>query len=243
MAPSIRSIVERQISRWYAEQRAAQEAAEDRCTPKPVITVSRQLGSGGAEIAMLTAKRLDCEIIGWRIVNQIAERIEVRREIVHLMDEKTRSLVWNWFNQMRKTPSMDENEYHALLLGTIRSFIELGSVVMLGRGAGFVQTERPKVNVRIIAPMEKRIERVVKRDECSRYEAVAAIDRSDSQRAKFTKRLFGEDWGDALNYDLVINTGTISPVAAATAIETLWLRFVGELEHPTKEREGCNEEP
>lgn len=243
MAASIRSIVERQISRWYAEQRAAQEVADEKRIPRPVITISRELGSGGAEIARLTAKRMDCELIGWRIVNEIAERIEVRREIVHLLDEKTRSLMNNWFNQIRRTPSLDESEYHAMLLGTIRSFIELGSVVMLGRGACFVQTERPKVNVRIIAPMEKRIERVIQREECSRLEAVSMIDRSDTQRAKFIKKLFGEALDDPLNYDLVINTGAVSTVAAATMTETLWLRFVGDLQHPVREHPEEDDEP
>jgi len=201
-------------------------------TPHPVITISRQLGSGGACIADLVAKRLDCELVGYRIINEVAEKAEVRKEMAAKLDEKSRSQLDIWFDGLFNRDAIDDGEFHRLLVGAVRSFSEMGSVVILGRGAGMVEIHRPRVNVRVVAPMELRIQRVMDRKQCSRDEAIGQIDDSDTNRRRFIKKEFAADWDDALNYDFVINTGTIPIACAAAIIETAWLRYVTELGNP-----------
>lgn len=236
MSQSIRVIVERQISRWNAERKAMEENAKEETTPRPVITISRQLGAGGAEIAHKVARRLECELIGWRVVNEVAERIDVRQEIAQMLDEKTRSLISSWFNQLRNTPTVDEDAYHRMLIGTVRSFMELGSVVLLGRGANFVTTERPKVKIQVIAPLEYRIRRLMVRDHMSRNEALGAIEESDTQRSRYIRRLFGEDWANPLHYNLTINTADLPSDVSAALIEAAWLRYVTKLSTDSQEK-------
>ena len=226
MPQSIRSLVDRQVTRWYQERDPLKERIRQPGTPRPVTTISRHLGSGGAEIAKRLAIRMECELIGWSIVDAIVNQSDVRKDLVDKMDEKTRSRMEMWIETIREGKSFDEGDYHHYLLQTIRSFMELGSVVMLGRGACYVPTDRPRVSVRIIAPMEARIRRVMERDHSGRADALTMIKHSDEERTKFVERLFGLQWQESLNYDMIINTGRVSTLTAVSIIESAWIRYV-----------------
>ncbi len=228
MISGTHKIVDRQIRRWNAERQAREKNASKIAIARPVITVSRELGSGGALVAKEVAIRLDYELIGRRIVQEIAKSANVRKELIETMDEHVSSEVKTWFNGMLSGEAFDEGDYHQHLLGALQAFTELGSVVLLGRGASFIFTDRPRIRVRVVASMEDRIERIMIRERCRRFEAVAAIDRSDSDRAEYIRRLFSRDWSDPLEYDLLINTDNVHISCAAAIVETAWLRKVTE---------------
>ena len=78
MTRGIQALVESQILRWHAERRADVAKAKAAAVPRPVITVSRQLGSGGAEVAADVASRMNCEFFGYEIINEIANRTGIR---------------------------------------------------------------------------------------------------------------------------------------------------------------------
>ncbi len=216
------AIVNSQILRWNAERKAAAERAAASAAPRPVVTVSRELGSGGAEMAAEVASRLECEFIGYRMVNEIAKRSKVCDELMRALDERTRSQQDRWIDAMIKKWDFDETDYYKHLLVAVRSLAEIGSVVILGRGACFVKTERPKIKVRVIAPLEQRIARVMKRIDCDEKKAAETIEKNDHERKKFIKQLFNKDVTDPLHYDIVINTGTVHIACAAAVIESAW---------------------
>jgi cytidylate kinase len=242
MSRDIQAIVNRQILRWNAEKKAAAERAAAAATPRPVVTVSRQLGSGGAEMAAEVALRLDCEFVGYEMVNEIAKRSKVCDELMRALDERTRTLQDKWIGTLIRKWDFDETDYYRHLLTAVRSLAEMGSIVILGRGASFIQTEAPKVNVRVIAPLEQRIERVMKRIDCDRKKAVDAIEKNDMERKKFVKQLFHKDVEDPVNYDIVINTGVVHISCGAGLIENAWHYLASNVGKPD-ERQLTTKQP
>lgn len=229
MTTGIHKLVDRQIARWRAEQKIRAESALDQATPRPVITISREYGSGGAEVAKEVAIRLNCELVGTSIVTEIAKSKKVREDLIAAMDEKVRSSLQLWLDKYILDHALDQDTYHRAMLEVLRSFIELGSVVILGRGAAYISTRRPKVNVFIVAPMENRIERVMQRLDCDRKEAIAEIKKSDEDRAFFIEKVFGKKWDDAHAFDAVINTGKVHISCVAAIVEALWFRYITDL--------------
>lgn len=230
MTRSIDHIVQQQVERWRKEQQGLADKSAEGRFPRPVIAISRMLGAGGATIAHGVAKRLGCQIVGYTIVNEIAKRSDVREELVEALDERSRSQIKAWIDSVLHGQLFDEGDYHHYLLTTVRSLTRMGSVVVLGRGATFLPRDRPRLDVRIVAPIEDRITRLVRRDELTREQAYEAVKRSDAERTRFVKKLFGRNWDDPLEYDLVINTGSIDLEAAVSLVEGAWLRQVTRLE-------------
>ena len=234
---SIQSIVDRQIQRWLLESRSGHEKAAGQPAPRPVITISRTLGSGGALIGRLVAERMKLNLYEKEIIEQIAAHGEVRRDLVEAMDEHSRSRVESWVDGILRNRMFDEGDYYHHLLQVLRSLQELGSVVIVGRGANFILPERPALHVRVVAPLEDRVRRLMDYLGLTRDEAEKRIRESDANRARFVRRLFGADWNDPLHYNLVINTGRVCLECSAMLVETAWtIRMRKHLEEGEKGR-------
>ena len=94
---------------------------------------------------------------------------------------------------------------------TILHLAELGNVILLGRGSAVITADLPHVfRVRLVAPLEKRIEYVRAFEGISREAARARIRQEDRGRKRYFKKYFREDNDDPLLYHLVINTGLVS---------------------------------
>jgi cytidylate kinase len=94
-----------------------------------------------------------------------------------------------------------------------------GNVVVVGRGAGFVLRDRPSVfRVFLRAPDAVRVKTLVARLSLSEAETRRKMHETDSNRAAYIKQLYGHDWCDVDEYDLILNTGRISYQTAAQMI-------------------------
>lgn len=223
MTNSIQAIVEKQVTRWYLERETLKNGYLKGQVPKPVITISRLLGCGASEIAKAVAEELDCELLGIRIMDEVSRRSQIRKELVDAMDERMRSQVGEWIDKIfRARNAVDSDDHYRHLLETINYFMEMGNVVLLGRGAGFLPRTRPRLDVRIVAPMSRREQRVMQLKGCSHDEAILTINESDSHRTQFISYLFGENPWDSRLYDLTINTANLSIEGAAELITTCW---------------------
>ncbi|MBN2798823.1 MAG: cytidylate kinase-like family protein [Deltaproteobacteria bacterium] len=216
MARDLVDLVNQQVASWNAEKRAMEERLS-RARPKPIVTISRQLAAGGRQVAERVAEGLEYALIDKEVVNEIARRSEVRRDLVEAVDERTRSYIHGWIEGALRGWDFDEGDFHQYLLMVVHSFSRLGAVVILGRGANFIPVDRPALHVRVIAPVEDRIARLMHTGK-TRDEAVLALRDSDAHRGGFVRKVFHADWEDPQAYDLVINTGRLSPETAAAGI-------------------------
>jgi cytidylate kinase len=93
---------------------------------------------------------------------------------------------------------------------TILRLAELGNVVLIGRGANVITSGLEHVfHVRLVAPLENRLESVQQSRHMSAKEALAFIQTEDKGRRRYLKKYFHKNIDDPLLYHLVINTGVM----------------------------------
>jgi hypothetical protein len=110
---------------------------------------------------------------------------------------------------------------------TIQRLIELGNVIILGRGANIIAARTPHVlHVRLVGSIDRRIERRQDFESLDRKEAAARIREEDLGRERYLRKHFDKDINDPLLYHLVINTDVVLPEAAAQLIGELALRGI-----------------
>jgi cytidylate kinase len=178
-----------------------------------VITISRELGSCGREIATAVADRLGYKLLDRGIVDAIAERAGVRVDAVHHLDERhfsgfdsvVSSLVWSCFGS-QLTPET----FRVMAVRLIREVARTGNIVILGRGAAAVLgPSRDYLHLRVIAPFDERARRVAERDGIDEREARFRIRESDTSRRSFVRSIGHCDWDDPTLYDMILNTGRV----------------------------------
>jgi cytidylate kinase len=102
---------------------------------------------------------------------------------------------------------------------TILRLAKLGHVILIGRGGNIITAKLPGViHVRLVAPLEKRIQNIQQTDQLDRKGALALIDREDIGRRRYLNKYYHKDINDALLYHLVINTGLVPYERAALVI-------------------------
>jgi len=188
-----------------------------------IICITRELAAMGEETARALAEKS-----GYRYVEKIniesrLAEYDVGPQEMERYDEKKPGL-WASLSESR------ERYLHFLKL-VILEEASKGNCIILGRGGGTILKGVPNVlSVRLTSPMEVRIARIKSVYSCDDKSAAQIIRRSDSDREGFHRVFFDVDWKDPPQYDLVLNTGKISPAEAATVIDKLRARISTENE-------------
>lgn len=220
---SVQAIIDRQLRRWEMEKkvREAQPANHGPGPPlQPVITVSRQRGSGGSRIAELLARRFDYTLLHRDVIDRICSSANIRRSIVESLDEHVKSQLATWCDAMVAQRYTDSSDYVRFLLETIRSVASLGGVVVVGRGSNFIVGLDGGLHVRVVAPREQRIQRLVEHARLTTKQAAHDVDARDRERVEFIRKVYGRDIADPEGYDLVLNTGAITLDQAVDIVAT-----------------------
>lgn len=191
--------------------------------PGPVITISRQLGSGGRLVAGRLSERLGWSLWDKDLVDAIAQNADVSRRIVEDFDEKTISEIDVLVRTLAGEYEVGGFYYGHHLAKAILAVARHGKAIILGRGANFLLTGA--LNVRIVASEGLRIENLIEYGELSHEESTARIRESDKERSEFIRRLYGKNIEDPLAYDLVITLddfeleGTVEIILAALGVK------------------------
>ncbi len=207
-------ILDRQIRKWELEKAAQAHEREAREKPgallAPVITVSRQRGSGGTVLAEKLAERFGYTLLHRDIIDRIVESSGFKRRIIESLDEHSKSQLQIFFESMLQGAYVDASDYMKQLIEVIYSISQLGGVVVVGRGANFILGPDRGFHIRIGAPRAARVKTLVAREQMSEREALHEVERTDHERAEFMRKMYGRDIDDPLGYDLVINNISIS---------------------------------
>ncbi len=207
-----------------------------------VITVSRQLGSGGLDIAMRVSELLGYRYFDKRLLTEVMAQegfthqtiVDYREDEYRLRGFVDRILghrrpktiadfgFWDDNPEAMRATSVAVLDEH-LAVWLVRRAIEVayqqGNVVIVGRGGQVVLRDKPGVlHVRIEAPFDMRVQRMVERSKVSVKEAQQQIQTRDKASAEYLERFYGVNWADSSLYHLVINTGKWSTEAAAQCI-------------------------
>jgi cytidylate kinase len=188
------------------ERAASGVEAKEAPVPGPYVTISREAGSGGAEIARRLGQRLGWSVLDRELVNALAQRLELEPRLLELMDE-TRV---GWFSEtllnLFNSRLVLQGSYVSMLSRVIALIAFDGKVVIVGRGGNLVLPPGGGLRVRVIAPREMRLKSFADREGLDRKAAGARLDQIDNSRADFVRRQFHADVRDASNYDLVLDS-------------------------------------
>lgn len=174
-------------------------------TLHPVITISRDLGTGGEEISRLLAERLGLDIYDENIIDAIAQRSEVNKNVLKTLHEKVSSASDSWLYAMVTGKNVSRTDYINALVTVIRCIYHKGGLV-IGRGGHVVLQGRDVLRVRLTGSNEACARRVAHRERLSLSEAKARCKEVNQERAKFVWNMFSSRLNDPTNFDLTINT-------------------------------------
>jgi cytidylate kinase len=197
---------------------------------RPFACVSREVGAGGEELAQRVADELAWQHLDQELLHYIAEGGRFTEAMLQHVDEAR----WNWwrevFGSFIEGHMPTQSEYVIELGHVLMAATRHAPAVIVGRGARFLLPRERGVSVRIIAPLEQRIDRIMRERSISRGEAAAYVSDTDTARNDFVRRFFHHDPADAHVYDLVINTELIDiPVATQLVAAECRRRFGKEL--------------
>lgn len=193
-----------------------------------VFAISREYGSGGREIGERLASELGIAYYDKLLLKRIAEESGLSGDVVEDFDEKPmRPLLLNPNSFFCGTDIEHPvaSRIYKTEVDILRSIANEGPCVIVGRCADYVLEGHPGlVSLFVSAPMEARVARVMRRNNLSESDARSRIARVDKNRASYYRYFTDENWGQARNYDLCINSGNLDALGAVSVIKRSWKR-------------------
>jgi cytidylate kinase len=169
-----------------------------------IITVSREYGAGGGEVARQLAEVLGWELLDRQLLHQAAEVEHLPDADLERLDEKALSMT----DRFRLHPP-HERYIHGLREAARQAAVR-GNVILVGRGTRQLLGETPNAfHLRLVAPRDWRVQRMAQRENWSLEQALARCAEVDRTRDRFTRYFFGPAALQPAQYDLVVNTGRV----------------------------------
>lgn len=177
----------------------------------PIITLSRELGSRGDDVAVAVAERLKLRLIGRELINQAARQAGAPEIALAEIDE---------LGLLGLKPSRAALQlYRTTVEQVIRDLAAGGNVLLVGRGGQIVLAGQAGVlHVRISAPHAARVCCVAERCRVSAEAAAARLAASDRARSAYLRRHYGAAWDDPQLYDLMIHMAQLRVATAAALV-------------------------
>ena len=197
---------------------------------KHIITVARQFGSGGKEIAKALADELGIDFYDKELISMAAKESGMSPEVFEKIDEQaTNSLLYslsmglynfgNGFSAMGDLPVNDK--LYIIQHKMIKKLADKGPCVILGRCGDYVLKDYDNVvSIFINADMEYRKEHAINYHNVDPRRAEQVVNKADKNRANYYSFYSGQKWGQAQNYDLCINSGRMTRDDAVSVIKT-----------------------
>ncbi|HUL92800.1 MAG TPA: cytidylate kinase family protein [Burkholderiales bacterium] len=177
----------------------------------PLIAMTREMGSLGMDVARILESELNVPLVYHEMINHLADKMRLRKShVIRLLGGKA-----NLFERLTADKT-------SLSIYTADEMLQVASRGAVMRGWGAAHLLRPvkhAICIRICAPFELRVKRMMSRLDTSDRETVAAeIRNSDEAQGAIAKRHFGIDWQDPEGYDLSLNTERMSVEQCADEI-------------------------
>lgn len=180
-----------------------------------VITIGRQYGSGGREIGKRLAESLQIGYYDKELITIASKESGLCPEFFEKADERAShglsyafTLGFPFFGNVSPYNDYLSNDtLFKIQSDTIRKIAAENSCVIVGRCADYILREDPYcVNIFVHSPLEKRMERIVEREQLTVEEAKTRIEKTDKSRASFYNYYSNKTWGAAASYHLSVDS-------------------------------------
>lgn len=200
-----------------------------------VITVARQIGTSGEDVAMSLAQELKFRYIDYQVIQQASHDAGVSPETVSDA-EHTPSLLTRVLESLARNPSVPSvtwadpapltthplftsRDYREFVGDVVRETADVGNCVIVGHAAHrFLRDREDTLRVMVTASLPTRVKRVMENMATDEKTAIKTIERTDAERADYFRRFFDVAWLEAPNYDISISTDSLSVDSAVELI-------------------------
>ena len=197
----------------------------------PIVTVSRQYGSGGSEVAERVADALGWKLYDNAVVEEVAARLRLTPAEVMAREERVPSLVERMASamalgvpevmpmvgEMASVPS--EERMVMVTKRVIEDAVAAGPAVLVGRGAQCMLARRSDaLHVYCYAPEEDLIRYVIEKLDVPPAEAPKRVADMNHHREAYVRLHWKRNWRDVANYDLCVNTASLGLDGAARLV-------------------------
>ena len=182
-----------------------------------IVTIEREYGSGGGEIAQLLAGQLGWKLWDQLLTEEIARLAECPKAVVEVREERTDPLYYRLFKSFMRgsyegslnAPKLKLVDSESILKITervVQHAAKTGNSVIVGRGAQqFLKNRQDTLRVFLYAPREDKVRRLLARGK-TEQDAEQLVDTVDRERADFIQKYFHVEWPDRVIYHTMINT-------------------------------------
>ena len=192
-----------------------------------IITINRENGSGGREIARRLGEMLGLKVYDKSILEEIVQKYKLNKEEIERIKAQKTNL-WSDFCQFYRQFSAAGNSYqnedrkitsrelYYAEAQIMRNLASQESCIIVGRSGFHVFKDNPDaLSIFIIADREARIKRIAQKEGVDEKTAAKLIEKTDAARDNFTKTFAGTSRYDARNYDITLNVSRFSTEAIA----------------------------
>jgi cytidylate kinase len=182
-----------------------------------IVTIEREYGSGGGEIAQLLAKQLGWKLWDQLLTEEIARLAECPKAVVERREERTDPLYYRLFKSFLRGSYEGSINAHKLKVVDSESILKItervvqhaaktGNSVIVGRGSQqFLRNREDTFRVFLYAPRQDKVRRLLARGK-SEEEAEQLVDTVDRERVDYIQKYFRVEWPDRAIYHTMINT-------------------------------------
>ena len=187
-----------------------------------IITIEREYGCGGGEIATLLAKKLGWKLWDHLLTEEIARLANCPQSVVEVREERTDPLYYRLFKSFLRGSYEGSLNAHKLNLVDSETILKLtekvvvhaakdGNAVIVGRGSQrFLRDRQDTLRVYLYAPREDKVRRLLARGK-TEEEAEMLVDSVDQERADFIRKYFHVEWPEHAIFHTLLNTSIGEP--------------------------------
>ena len=189
---------------------------------KILISVGRQFGSGGRQVADILGEKLELKVYDNELIIRAAEESGFSRELLARSDERRRIFSISNFLATGRfgVPEnfLGDNGMFLIQSQVIQNIARRDSAIFIGRCSDYILRDTNCLSVFISAPLEHRVARVAVRMNISEEEALRLIEKKDRGRETYYNYFTFRNWGRADNYHLCLDSSVLGIQGTADAI-------------------------
>ncbi len=182
-----------------------------------IVTIEREYGSGGGDIAQLLATRLGWKLWDQQLTEEIARIANCPKEVVEHREERADPLYYRLFKSFlrgsyegsvnaQKLNLVDSETILKMTERVVEHAAKKGHCVIVGRGSQHFLRDWPDVlRIFLYADRDSKVARVMARNK-NQGEAEELVDSVDSERADYIRKYFGVEWPARTTYHAMLNT-------------------------------------
>lgn len=182
-----------------------------------IITIGREFGSGGLEVAKELGKRLNIPVYDKELIAAASKDSGLRKDFFEKSDEK--KSLFSLSSLFNHDNIMSDSSFFNIQCETIRKIASNGSAIIVGRCSDYVLRDYKNVfNVFLTCEMDCRIERVMRRNHLTHEEAEIMIEKKDKSRREYYNYYTFGNWGAASTYHICLDTAKFGIDGTANTI-------------------------